>query len=447
MPGELIKIEKPDFHKVSGLKIWKAFPAAHDTVLKTENPAYLYWSDLKRKSWIPQELTPEEFWVLTKNYRGSRKRMTPLIHFENSLGFHWSPPTHYDAILHEIDLNMGGRLLGLDTIPEKKRQKYISRSLVEESIASAQLEGAHTTRAAAEKMIREGRPPADLGQRMIYNNYRAMRRIEKELKNEKLTLDGLLDLHALLTTDTLDRPEQAGRLRTPDEKIEVSSAIDGRIAHIPPPVDFVGKELKRLIAWANDELDVKNFTHPLIKAIILHFWIGYLHPFADGNGRLARALFYWYLLRREYWAFAFIPVSTRIKKSPKQYVDAYIYSEQDDNDLTYFIDYNIRQIELARKDFTEWIQRKSGEADDYRRLSDVLPDMNDRQLQLVQYLLTHPGERTNVTAMTRLYSVTPATAVKDLKTLEERDYLRKRKQGRNVFYYATDRLTALEGEL
>jgi len=57
----------------------------------------------------------------------------------------------------------------------------------------------------------------------------------------------------------------------------------------------------KLIEFANDENITTGFIHPVIKAILLHFWIGYLHPFCDGNGRTARALFYWYLLKNDYF--------------------------------------------------------------------------------------------------------------------------------------------------
>lgn len=448
MPGELIKIEKPAPCKEDEFAVLQATPEQQHEIrqalLKTEQPKYLYWTELKRKSWIPETIRPESFWSLTKAVRMLRKIETPIKSHPDQQAFSWIKCAHYEPVLHKIDLNMGGRLLGLNAISEQKRQKYVSRSLIEESIASAQLEGAHTTREAAQKMIREGRPPADLGQRMIYNNYRAMRLIEEELRNEKLTIENLLSLHAVLTADTLENTSQAGRLRTDDERITVSSPLDGKIAHVPPPVSFVKEEITRLIAWANDELDEGGFTHPLVKAIALHFWVGYLHPFADGNGRLARALFYWYMLHKDYWAFAFFPISTRIKKSPKQYVYAYIHSEQDDCDLTYFIDYNIRQIELARKDFEAYVEKKAGEGEKFAQIAKALPDMNDRQIQLVHYLLSHPDERTNVTSMTRLYGVTAATAVKDLKSLQGEGYLVSRRKGRNVFYYPTDKLLKLD---
>ena len=86
--------------------------------------------------------------------------------------------------------------------------------------------------------------------------------------------------------------------------------------------------------------------HPAIRAIILHFWLAYDHPFIDGNGRTARALFYWLMLRHGYWLFEFISISEIILKAPVQYGEAFLYTETDQNDLTYFI---IHQTEVIRK--------------------------------------------------------------------------------------------------
>ena len=61
-----------------------------------------------------------------------------------------------------------------------------------------------------------------------------------------------------------------------------------------------------------------GFIHPMIRSIILHFWLAYDHPFVDGNGRTARALFYWSMLRHGYWLFEFISISQIILKGPDQ---------------------------------------------------------------------------------------------------------------------------------
>ena len=75
------------------------------------------------------------------------------------------------------------------------------------------------------------------------------------------------------------------------------------IYHIPPKENFLKEQMVDFIKYANDEGD-EGFMHPILKAILIHFWIGYLHPFYDGNGRIARALFYWYLLKKAIGLFS-----------------------------------------------------------------------------------------------------------------------------------------------
>lgn len=130
-------------------------------------------------------------------------------------------------------------------------------------------------------------------EQMIINNYRVMRKIEEEYQSQPLSMYLLQNLQSQLTEKkTLDEQYNPGELRKDSDEIVVY--YDKKIAHIPPKADFVKSELERLITYANDDAD---FVHPVIKAIQLHFWIGYLHPFPDGNGRLARSIFYWYLFK------------------------------------------------------------------------------------------------------------------------------------------------------
>ena len=98
--------------------------------------------------------------------------------------------------------------------------------------------------------------------------------------------------------------------------------------------------------------------HHHIRAIILHFWLAYGHPFVDGNGRTARALFYWAMLHEGYWLFEFISISNILRKAPAQYGLSFLYSETDDNDLTYFIVAQtkvIRRAGVAHSLFSEWL--------------------------------------------------------------------------------------------
>lgn len=252
-----------------------------------------------------------------------------------------------------------------------------------------------------------------------------------------------MELHKTLTIKTLDASETGSYRTDKDEIIVGSSDSRGEIYHIPPKEQFLKKEMARFIKYANDDIRDGGFVHPVIKAIIMHFWLGYLHPFTDGNGRMARAVFYWYLLRHKYWAFSYLPLSKIIKNSPVQYGDAYIYSEQDDNDLTYFIDYNIRKIKQALNEFEAYADRKRAENLRMTKLSRGSYSLNDRQIQLLRYFYKNKNVTTSITTHMKVYDIARMTAIKDLKHLEDKGLVTRKKVGRIVQYWATNKVGTL----
>lgn len=442
----MFNLIKPDLSKIDKEKIQRLLdsPPKEDirrAVQDTFKP-YIYWDKIQYKK-VPDSITLEEFWYLVKTIR-RYTRVTTVIKDEDNKFFTWiNNLPGLEEFFHNMDFDTGGylKIPGID-IDEKKKMQFISRGIIEEAIASSQLEGAHVTRKVAKKMIQEGRKPRTTGEKMILNNYETIKAIEENYKNNNITLDIIFELHKILTKDTLENKEDEGILRKDNDDIVVGDEITGETYHIPPNINFVKNELDRFIKFANDELG-EAFLHPIIKATMIHFWIGYLHPFVDGNGRIARALFYWYLLKKGYWAFAYLPISKIIKNSPIQYGMAYIYSEQDDNDLTYFIDYNIRKIEQAVKEFKEYITIKAGENKIINRLSKIKYHFNDRQIQLLQYYYEEKDAYTTTKTYMNIYQIAKITAMKDLKKLKNLGFLFTKKQGRNVLYYATDKLKEL----
>lgn len=161
--------------------------------------------------------TSESFWFILKVFRRNKITLTPMLGATPPV-FHWQKITRFEKTLHELDTSMGKKLIETTSLNNKQRHEIITEGLIEEAIASSQIEGAHTTIEVAKKMIRENRQPTDKSQRMILNNYKIMKRIEQEAKDEKLSIDLLLSLHAELTKDTLDSKDQEGRFRHKDEK-------------------------------------------------------------------------------------------------------------------------------------------------------------------------------------------------------------------------------------
>ena len=154
------------------------------------------------------------------------------------------------------------------------------------------------------------------------------------------------------------------------------------------------------------------FIHPVIRSILLHFWIGYDHPFVDGNGRTARVLFYWSMLRHKYWLFEFISISDILRRAPARYYRAFLYSENDDNDATYFIVHQAEVIRRAIENLHAYIDRKTGELRDSEKLLRGWEHLNHRQVALLAHALRHPGTFYSVEGHMRSHG----TGVRDCPT-------------------------------
>lgn len=429
-----------DFHE-SPLAL--ASSATFRILQEKANAEYMSWDEFRKKSWAPKE--SEAYWTLIKIFRqGALKKVA--ITDKDGAHYGYASSRHSQS-LHEVDLEFGGNLLGVRDFSEGDRVQIIRQNLIEESIASSKLEGANTSRETARKMLREGRRPRDRSERMIVNNHVAMSWIEAKGKNQKLSIDMLLDLHRMVVDGTLMDESLEGRLRntfnSKGNKLVIKPWDDQTIAYVTPDREFVEAQLPHLLAFANDE-DNAAFIHPLLKAIMLHFWIGLLHPFEDGNGRLARILFYWYMLRRGYWAFSYLSLSEHIVKSPSGYSLAYVNTEQDDYDLNYFIQYNIEKLQLARKKLQEFLAQQLRNNRERMKLEQSGLGLNERQTRLLQKLNVGELSQTSVAAQQITYpDLSYLTAIKDLRALVKTGFLRKVKNGRNIIYLPTVKVQTL----
>ena len=337
--------------------------------------------------------------------------------------------------LHEIDQNAsGGIQLAEEVTNPSTRDRYIINSLIEESITSSQLEGASTTAEVARDMIRSGRRPIDRSERMILNNFSAMKFVQ-ENRLEKLTPELVFELHRMVTDGTLDDPEKAGCFRTDEDNIVVSDAA-GNTLHVPPRDGELPKRLELMCEFANSRPTDGPFMHPVLRAIILHFWLGYDHPFVDGNGRTARALFYWSMLSDRYWLAEYISISRILKKAPSQYGRAFLFTETDDNDLTYFVLYQLRVITRAIEELKGYLRKKMQEIREVQALLRRSADLNHRQLAILSHALKHPGRQYTVQSHQTSHAVSTGTARTDLLDLADRQLLQRRKVGKSFVFTA-----------
>jgi Fic family protein len=436
-PGKDISVD--DLQNLQ--QVW-AEPSIREAITKSHQ-LYLPWDEFKRKSWATED--PARAWTIISFMRKLGGRELP-VRDKSGQNYKFNPDRH-QRFLHEVDLELGGNMLGMSDFSEGDKRQIIRRNLIEESFASSKLEGANTSRETAHKMLTEGRKPKDRSERMIVNNHAAMTWIEETGKNQKLSLDMMAELHRKVTNGTLKSPTLEGQLRETlnenGKRLVIKPWDDQTIVYVTPDKEFVQEELLKLIAFANEE-DQSPFIHPLVKAIILHFWVGLLHPFEDGNGRLARILFYWQMLRKGYWAFSYLSLSERIVKSPKQYAMAFIYSEQDGHDLNYFIQYNIEKLKLSREHLRVYLKGKIAENKKRIKLAQMGLGLNNRQTKLLQYIFQGEVSHTSVAEHHNNYSeIGYVSAMTDLKLLVEKGYLKKHRNGRNVIYLPTDKVQTL----
>jgi Fic family protein len=397
------------------------------------NAPYLPWDQLRYRT-PPVGLTTEDWWFATKFRRMSGRRELPLSGVDGR-PFNFCLPDELLRMCDEISRRAGGQIaMGEQVTNPATRDRYLVSSLMEEAITSSQLEGASTTRRVAKEMIRRGRPPTDRSERMILNNYFAMRHVV-EIAQQDLTPELICEVHRIVTEATLDDPEQAGRLEQ-DQSARVRIFGDrDQVLHIPPPVSELPGRLAQLCRFANGELD-HPWMPPVLRALTVHFMTGYDHYFADGNGRTARSLFYWSMLREQYWLTEFFTISRILRAAPSQYARSFLLTEQDDGDLTYFFVYHLKVIIRAIDDLEAYLERKVRELRGVRKVLAATPnEYNHRQVALLELALRDSTAVFTVQSHATSHNVTGETARTDLADLELRGLLGRTRVGRRYAWH------------
>lgn len=382
-------------------------------VVDKVNADYEYWDKAKYKK-LPEGFTPQMLWT---NVKASRLRST--IPVWNKYGINLCVTSQMQRLCHEFDMKFGSfwEVEGDSQSAEKKY--YLSSSLMEEAIYSSKMEGSSTTRIVAKDMLRKKKSPQNKSQQMIVNNYNTIQYIV-EHKEQPLTEELLLTIHQLMTEKTLDNPEDAGRFRTND-KVVVADMVEGDIIYTPPSFQEIPEFVESLCNFFNND-NPRTFIHPIIRGIIVHFMLAFMHPFVDGNGRTARALFYWYMLKEGYKLTEYMSISRVIAKSKANYEKAFRYVENDGNDMGYFVAYNLGALEKSFQQLRDYIQRKQREK---RAASSFMMagNINQRQALILQRLKEEPDSIFTVKDVQDQFSVSSMTARKDLSDLVQQGYL------------------------
>lgn len=392
---------------------------------------YRPWRYVKYHS--PADVDARDLWRALVFVRNLRR----VANLDNGYG-HPFVLSHPEALKRRVDNVYRALNFSIETdmpfkgLDDDRRRMYLQRSLAEEAISSSQLEGAVTTRRVAREMLLTKRTPKDDSERMILNNFLTMERL-KEWKQQPLSLQLLKDIQYQLTDGVLDDSKR-GRFKSEEDNVVVVNGRTGDVVHQPPPRAGLEKRLQSLVEFANDDSESGDFYYPVEKAAILHFMIGYEHPFCDGNGRTARALFYWYLLRKGWWLVEFLSISAMFRRPAwrKMYNEAYTDVETNDFDLTYFVLLQMDCLYEAAKEFHNYIDRVQKDSKSVDSLLHGV--LNKRQLDLIRHARRHPNYAYTAAEHAVWHSVSLNTARNDLEDLRSKKFLDMSKRGKTKVY-------------
>ncbi len=420
---------KFDLARLEPAEMLRLFPHASAAL---GDGRYLHWDQFRRRP-PPAGLSCEQAWFAQKLGRLTGRTAIAGLYDHAGAPFSFCRVDELDRATHELDRQDAARAI-LETMgDDAARHRYRIDQLIEEAISSSLVEGAKlTTRAQAKAMLQSGGVPSTRGEKMVVNNYQAMQRL-LALADKDLTVEDLLEVHGILGADALEAPHAEGRLRTAADHVHVADSLTGEVWFVPPPASELAERLARMLEFANDR-NPSRFVHPLVRAIVLHFWLAYLHPFVDGNGRMARALFYWQMLRAGYDFAQYLSISGPIDRAPRTYYLAFAYVETDEGDLTYFI---LHQLAVLRRATDELIAHLRERTRILKTISSAFVEtesLNDRQRAVLTFLTRNPAQGATIQSHAGSHGVSYLTARKDLQDLEALGLVRRVRAGRTDRY-------------
>ena len=405
---------------------------------------YLHWDRLKHRS-PPEGFAHLDWWFALKFKRAGSRIVLPELLSTSGRALSVTRHARVDAGLARMDRFLGGQVVMPEAATnEATKEQFIASSLMEEAIHSSLFEGAVSTREVAKDMLRSQRHPVNRDERMILNNHTAMVRL-REMATQPLSAEAVLELHRILTEGTLDREHEAGKLQLPgEERVNIVDDRLHRIVYSPPPAEQLPERMERLVAFANaPDVAHGQYVHPVLRSILLHFQLAYDHPFYDGNGRTARALFYWSMLRRGYWLAEFFSISRPLYRQRHPYELAYQFVESDEQEGTYFILQQLEVLDRAVSDLFDYVDRKSRAQRQLRLRLKGRDDLNHRQLALLDHALRHSDALYTHDSHGNSHRISGVTARADLQQLVARGWLRQSRSGKRLVYQPVPGLEAL----
>jgi Fic family protein len=222
---------------------------------------------------------------------------------------------------------------------------------------------------------------------------------------------------------------EVGKYRTGDMQI-VSGAMGKEKVHYEAlKPQHLKIEMDKFLNWFNNE----NKLDPVMKAAIAHFWFIIIHPFDDGNGRIARAITDMLLARAENSGDRFYSMSSQILVERKQYYEILQKVQHSEGDITEWIVWFLQCLKNAMFSTEKTIEKIIKKAE-FWKLNDNLV-INERQRLMINKLFEGFDGKLQTSKWAKITKTSTDTALRDIKDLIQKGILQQTKEcGRNVNY-------------
>jgi len=314
---------------------------------------------------------------------------------------------HYGTHIEGNDLSLGQAKLIFENINENGSDK------------SAKVIANQAGVAARERDIQE-----------ILNYRKVLEYLETlRVNTQKFTRyleDELTQIHQLTVDKILDE-SQSGVYRT--SKVVVKDAATGEVSYRPPNPVEVPFQVEHFFEWLNSF--VSKDIHPVLRAGITHYEIVRIHPFVDGNGRVARAMATLILFRENYDIKRFFSLEEHYDQSPADYYQA-LKSVTITGDLTQWLEYFTLGLAQELEKVKEKVRELSLDERMLNRLGQQI-SLSERQIKLVEFLREHEAlYMKDATAL--LPMISEDTILRELKGLMEKDLVKKIGKTKGSYY-------------
>ena len=239
-----------------------------------------------------------------------------------------------------------------------------------------------------------------------------------------LTIETILEIHRL-TTEKILPEEVAGNFRI--RQVVVKNSKTGIISYTPPPAPEVPYLVEDLVDWINGE--EASFLHPVMKAGIIHYELARIHPFTDGNGRVARAVATLVMFLDKYDIRKFFSLEEYFDENPMDYyltlqaVSNQLVMDTHERDLTPWLEYFIEGVAIELNKVKEKVQRISADTHIKDKLGEQLV-LNERQMMIMEYIHRHTG-MSNKDFRKVFPDFSDDTVLRELKFLRQKGLVKK----------------------